>query len=80
MCNIFLYNFLYFGKCCHKYFESRDHKRVPENLNISFLNCPTYLQARTTLIDNINMVTTCYSSDIKFLTCGNVNLTKLYYI
>ena len=71
MCNIFLYNFLYFGKCCHKYFESRDHKRVPENLNI---------QARTTLIDNINMVTTCYSPDIKFLTCGNVNLTKLYYI
>jgi hypothetical protein len=35
-----------------------------------------YLQAtRTTLIDNLNMVTTCYSLDIKFLTCGNVNLT-----
>jgi hypothetical protein len=36
---------------------------------------PIYLQARTTLIDNVNMVTTCYALDIKFLTCGNVNLT-----
>ena len=29
-----------------------------ENLKHFFLNCPIYLQARTTLIDNINMVTT----------------------
>ena len=35
-----------------------------------------YLQAtRTTLIDNLNMGTTCYSLDIKVLTCGNVNIT-----
>jgi hypothetical protein len=40
-----------------------------------FLDYPIYLQARTTLIDNIKMVTTCYTLDIKFLTCGNVNLT-----
>ena len=26
------------------------------------------------MIDNLNMVTTCYTLDIKFLTCGNVNL------
>jgi hypothetical protein len=26
-------------------------------------------------IDNINMVTTYYALDIKFLACGNVNLT-----
>jgi hypothetical protein len=44
-----------------------------ENLKHFFLDCPIYLQARTTLIDNINMVTTCYTLDIKFLTCGNVN-------
>jgi hypothetical protein len=46
-----------------------------ENLKHFFLDCPIYWQARTTLIDNINMVTTCYTLDIKFLTCGNVNLT-----
>jgi hypothetical protein len=46
-----------------------------ENFKHFFLNCPIYLQARTTLIDNLNMVTTCYSLDIKFLTCGNVILT-----
>jgi hypothetical protein len=46
-----------------------------ENLKHFFLDCPIYLQARTTLIDNINMATTCYTLDIKFLTCGNVNLT-----
>ena len=46
-----------------------------ENLKHFFLNCPIYLQARTTLIDNLNMVTTCYTLDITFLTCGDVNLT-----
>ena len=46
-----------------------------ENLKHFFLDCPIYLQARTTLIDNLNRVTTCYAQDIKFLTCGNVNLT-----
>ena len=48
-----------------------------ENLKHFFFDCPIYLhvQARTTLIDNLNMVTTCYTIDIKFLTCGNVNLT-----
>jgi hypothetical protein len=45
-----------------------------EDLKHFFLGCPIYLQARTKLIDNINMVTTCYSLDIKCLTCGNVNL------
>jgi hypothetical protein len=44
-----------------------------ENLKHFFFNCPIYLQARTTLIYNINMVTTCYTLDIKFLT-------KLYCI
>jgi hypothetical protein len=46
-----------------------------ENLKHFFLNCPIYLQARTTLIDNLNMVTTCYTLDITFLTCAHVNLT-----
>ena len=46
-----------------------------EDLKHFFLDCPIYLQARTKLIDNINMVTTCYTLDIKFLTCGNVILT-----
>jgi hypothetical protein len=46
-----------------------------KDLKHFFLDCPIYLQARTKLIDNINMATTCYSLDIKFLTCGNVNLT-----
>ena len=27
------------------------------------------------MIDNINRVTTCYTLDIEFLTCGNDNLT-----
>ena len=41
-----------------------------ENLKHFFFDCPIYLhvQARTTLIDNLNMVTTCYTLDIKFLT------------
>ena len=46
-----------------------------ENLKHFFLNCPIYIQARTTLIGNINRVTTCYTLDIEFLTCGNDNLT-----
>ena len=46
-----------------------------ENLTHFFFDCPIYLQVRTTLIYNLNMVTTCYTLDIKFLTCGNVNLT-----
>ena len=46
-----------------------------ENLKHFLLDCPIYLQARTTLIDNINMATTCYILDMKFLTCGNANLT-----
>ena len=46
-----------------------------EDLKHFFLDCPIYLQGKTKLIDNINMVTTCYILDIKFLTCGNVNLT-----
>ena len=46
-----------------------------ENLKHFFFDCPIYLQARTTLIDNLNMATTCYTLDIKFLTCSNVNLT-----
>jgi hypothetical protein len=45
------------------------------NLKHFILDCPIYLQTRTTLIDNINMVTTCYALDIKVLTCGNVYLT-----
>ena len=32
-----------------------------ESLKHFFLDCPIYLQARTTLIDNINMVTTCHN-------------------
>ena len=48
---------------------------ILENLKHFFLDCPIYLQARTTLIDNLNIVTTCYTLDIKYLTCGNVNLT-----
>jgi len=36
-----------------------------ENLKHFLLDCPIYLQARTTLIDNLNMVTTCYTLDIK---------------
>ena len=46
-----------------------------ENFTHFFFDCPIYLQVRTTLIYNLNMVTTCYTLDIKFLTCGNVNLT-----
>ena len=46
-----------------------------ENLKHFFLDCPIYLQARTKLIDNLNMVTTCYTLDIKWLTCGNASLT-----
>jgi hypothetical protein len=46
-----------------------------ENLKHFFLDCPIYLQAKTTLIGNINRVTTCYSLDIEFMTCGNANLT-----
>ena len=34
-----------------------------------------YIQARTILIGNINRVTTCYTLDIEFLTCGSDNLT-----
>jgi hypothetical protein len=46
-----------------------------ENLKHFFLDCPIYIQAKTTLIYNINRVTTCYTQDIEFLTCGNGNLT-----
>ena len=46
-----------------------------ENSKRFFFVCPIYLQARTTLVSNLNRVTTCYTLDIKFLTCGNVNLT-----
>ena len=46
-----------------------------ENLKHFFLDCPIYIQARTILIGNINRVTTCYTLDIEFLTCGNDNLT-----
>jgi hypothetical protein len=46
-----------------------------ENLKHFFLDCPIYIQARTKLIGNINRVTTCYTLDIEFLTCGNDNLT-----
>ena len=46
-----------------------------ENLKHFFLDCRIYIQARTTLIGNINRVTTCYTLDIEFLTCGNDNLT-----
>ena len=46
-----------------------------ENLKHFFLDCPIYIQARTILISNINRVTTCYTLDIEFLTCGNDNLT-----
>ena len=37
-----------------------------ENLKHFFLNCPIYLQARTTLIDNINMVTTTGARCVRF--------------
>jgi hypothetical protein len=46
-----------------------------ENLKHFFLDCPIYIQARIILIGNINRVTTCYTLDIEFLTCGNDNLT-----
>ena len=46
-----------------------------ENLKHFFLDCPIYIQARTILISNINRVTTCYTLDIEFLTCGNDDLT-----
>ena len=49
-------------------FQHRESKQF-------FFDCPIYLKPRTTLIDNLNMVTTGYTLDIKFLTCGNVNLT-----
>jgi hypothetical protein len=45
------------------------------NLKHFILDCPIYLQARTTLIGNLNRDTTCYALNIKFLTCDNVNLT-----
>ena len=38
------------------------------------MDFPIYLQAGTTFIGNINRVATCYTSYIKFLTCGNDNL------
>ena len=44
-----------------------------KNLKHFILDCPIYIQARTILIGNINRVTTCYTLDIKFLTCGNDN-------
>jgi hypothetical protein len=46
-----------------------------EDLKHFFLDCPIYIQARTILIGNINRVTTYYTLDIEFLTCGNDNLT-----
>ena len=46
-----------------------------ENFKHFLLDCPIYIQARTTLIGNINRVTTCYTLDIEFLTCDNDNLT-----
>ena len=53
---------------------------VLEQLRHLLLDCPIYLHARTTLIDNLNMVTTCYALDIKFLWQCQFNLwTKLYY-
>ena len=45
-----------------------------DNLRHVLLDCPVYLQARTTLIDNLNMVTTCYALDIKFLWACQFNL------
>jgi hypothetical protein len=33
------------------------------------------LRIISTLIGNLNRATTCYTLDIKFLTCSNVNLT-----
>jgi hypothetical protein len=41
---------------------------VFEDLKHFFLDCPIYLQARTKMIDNINMVTTYYTLDIKIQT------------
>jgi hypothetical protein len=46
-----------------------------ESFKHFFLDCPIYIQASTILIGNINRVTTCYTLDIEFLTCGNDNLT-----
>ena len=46
-----------------------------ENLKHFFLDFPIYIQARTILIGNINRVTTFYTLDIEFLTCGNDDLT-----
>jgi hypothetical protein len=46
-----------------------------EDLKHFLLDCPIYTQARTALIGTINRVTTCYTLDIEFLTCGNDNLT-----
>jgi hypothetical protein len=46
------------------------------NVKHFFLDCPIYILARTTLICNINRVTTCYTLDIEFLTCGNDNITN----
>ena len=45
------------------------------NLKHFFLDCPIYIQVRTTLIGNINRATTCYTLDIELLTCGSDNLT-----
>ena len=45
-----------------------------ENLKHFFLDCPIYLEARTTLIGYLNMVTTCYNLDIKGVGLANPNL------
>ena len=51
-----------------------------DNLRNVLLDCPVYLHARTTLIDNLIMVTTCYALDIKFLWQCQFNLwTHVYY-
>ena len=50
---------------------------LPERVQIlchAHIICITVLENRI-LISNINRVTTCYTLDIEFLTCGNDNLT-----
>ena len=44
-----------------------------ENLKHFFLDCPIYLEARTTLIGHLNMVTTCYTLDMKGVGLANPN-------
>jgi len=72
--HLLFFFFLFLCSCQAKY-NYHVRRSNFENLKHFCLDFLIYLQSRTTLIGNINRVTTCYTPDIKFLTYGNDNLT-----